>query len=67
MNDQFLWLDPPYEKDQKIEKCQTFNFDEYPKYFLYSLLYLRNILYLAQMMRALLSNKNGILHFEKSQ
>ena len=28
-----FWLDPPYEKDQKIEKCQTFNFDECPKYF----------------------------------
>ena len=30
-----------------------------------SLLYLGKIIYLAKIMRALLSNKNGILHFEK--
>ena len=29
INDQFVFLfDPPYEKDQKVEKCLTFNFDE---------------------------------------
>ena len=27
-------LGPPYEKYQKVEKCQAFNFDECAKYFL---------------------------------
>ena len=28
-----LLVRPPYEKDQKIEKCQTFSFDKCSKYF----------------------------------
>ena len=32
MNDQIVLARPPYEKYQKIEKCQTINFDECPQY-----------------------------------
>ena len=28
MNDQLFLVRFPYEKDHKVEKCQTFNFDE---------------------------------------
>ena len=31
MNDKKM-VRPPYEKDQKIEKCQTFSFDKCSKY-----------------------------------
>ena len=53
---------------KKVENFQTFNFDECSKYlFIFSLFYLRNIIYLDQIMRDLLSNKNAILHFWKIQ
>ena len=57
----------PYEKDQKIKKIQTMNFDSCSKRFLYTHFYLRDIIYLSKILRALLSNKNGILHFWNSQ
>ena len=31
INYQFVFLLDPYEKDQKVEKCQTFNFYECSK------------------------------------
>ena len=34
INDQFYFVRPPYEKYQKFEKCQTFNFDECSDLFL---------------------------------
>ena len=58
---------PPHEKYQKLEKCQTFNFDEFSKYCSWCFLfYLRNIIYLAKILWDLLSNKNGILHLWKN-
>ena len=53
---------PTYEKGQKIKKYQTFNFDEF-SFWGYTPLYLSNIMYLTQILRALLSNNNGILHY----
>ena len=66
----FLWMIkilcliiPPY-KNQKIEKCQLIHFDECLKYiFLWTPFYLRNIIYLAKIMRSLLSDKDGIRIF----
>ena len=58
---------PPLLKTRKIENGQSINLDECLKTFLYTLFYLGHIIYLARILRALLSNKNGILHFWKSQ
>ena len=29
MNDQFVLVDPPMKNNQRVEKYQTFNFDEF--------------------------------------
>ena len=62
----YVWLYSPYGKTQRIEKCQRFDFDECSKYsFLYTLLYLGNIIYLSKILRAVLSNEMEYFNFEK--
>ena len=62
----FFWLDPPYENDQKAENVKQFILiNVQNNVFGCYLLYLRNVIYLAKILRALLSNKNEILHFWK--
>ena len=67
MNDQNIMFGYiPSIKTRKIGKGQSINFDEYPKLFLwYTPFYLGNIVSLAKILRALLSNKNRILHLWK--
>ena len=60
----FFLLDSPYERYQKVKKCQTFHFDEC-SIFLCATFYLRNIMYLPKLLRDLLINKNGTLQFWK--
>ena len=51
INDKLVFfVSPPYEKDKIVEKCQAFNFE------VCSTFLMIYILYLAQIMRALLSN-----------
>ena len=69
MNDQNIMLgySPPME-NSKIEKYQPITFWwMFKVFFWYTPFYLWNIIYLAKILRALLSNKNGILYFWKSQ
>ena len=57
---------PRYKKTRNIKKIQSINFDECLEYiFWYTHFYLENIIHLAKILRALLSNNNGILHFWK--
>ena len=62
----YVWLYTLPIKKDKIEKGQSINFDECFKN-INTPFYLRNIINLAKILRALLSNKNGVLHFWKSQ
>ena len=68
MNNQNIMfgLPPPYGKTQKLEKCQTIYFDEcWNNFFGWTPFYIENIIYLAKILRALLSNKMVFLHFCK--
>ena len=56
-----------YEKDHKIENVEQYILIDVQNCFWKTTFYLRNKFYLAKILRALLSNKNGILHYWKSQ
>ena len=56
---------PPLWKSQKIEKWQIICLDECWKYVFMDPFYIGDIIYLAKIVRALLSNKTFFLHFCK--
>ena len=61
----FFWCYPRMKKIKRT-KMWKIDCDRYPKYiFCKTPVYLRGKYILVQMMRALLSNNNGILHFWK--
>ena len=64
MNDQnIIFGYTPTIKTLRIERFQPIDFDECEKYvYWYTSFYLGNIIYLAKILRALLTNKNGIFH-----
>ena len=65
MNNQntlFGYTPPPLWEKPKIETFRFIHFDECSKTII-DPFYLRNIIYLAKILKALLSNKNGILYF----
>ena len=69
MNDQNIMFDynllmEKLEKSKNVNQLFLMNVQNI---FWKSPLYLRNIIYLAKIARALLWNKNGILHFWKFQ
>ena len=70
---QFWWMlkicfgETPYKKYQKIKNVKKLTLMNAWKIFLRELFLLKEYIYLAQKLRALLSNKNGILHDWKSQ
>ena len=63
----FFWLDSPYENDQKPKNVKQFILINVQNNVFGDPFYLRNIYFFVQILRALLSNKNGILHFWKIQ
>ena len=60
-----FFVRPPMKKMKKSKNVKHLNLMNVQNIFWCSPFYLRNIIYLAQIIRALLSNKNGILHFWK--
>ena len=66
MNDPNLsWLDPPYEKDEKLKNVKQLILMNVQNNFFGEPRSHKEYNFLAQVLRALLSNKNGILYFWK--
>ena len=62
----YVWLDPPYGKFEKSKNVHQFILMNVQiNFFGVPLFYLRNVIFLAKILRALLSNKNEILHYLK--
>ena len=64
MNDRnIFWLDPPIKKIEKSKNVKQLILMNV-HFLIYPILF-RNIIYLAKILRDLLSNKNGIANFWK--
>ena len=64
-NQKKLGYPSPMEKPEKSKNVEQYILMNFEKVFLLTTFYLGNIIYLAKILRALLSNKNGILYFWK--